>query len=337
MQILSNTHYDFIKWRWHAIILSALVILAGVGMVVQRGLPLGIDFSGGTIVVFKFEKPVGEDAVRKAIASVPGEKTVQQFGKPEDNSVLVRVPQSPGIEEGFNLEKDAKALNDAVKASNLGPYTEINREVVGPAIGEDLQRKGLWATLLSVLGITAYIALRFRLTFALGAIAATFHDILITLAFLVFFGYDITLNVIAALLTITGYSVNDTIVIFDRVRENMHTMRRDDLEKVVNHSVNQTLGRTLITAGTTFLSVLALFLFGGEVLHGFAFTMLVGIISGTYSTIFIAAAVAILMSKRSGGTPAGAAAIAAAAAGTTRPSTGARKTATRTTRKANAR
>jgi preprotein translocase subunit SecF len=206
--------------------------------------------------------------------------------------------------------------------------------VVGPAIGEDLQRKGLWATLLSLLGITAYIALRFRLTFALGAIAATFHDILITLAFLVFFGYDLSLNIIAALLTITGYSVNDTIVIFDRVRENMHTARRDDLEKIVNDSVNQTLGRTLITAGTTFLSVLALYLFGGEVLEGFAFTMLVGIVSGTYSTIFIAAAVAILMSKRSEGTPSGPAAAAAAASGTARPIA---KKANRATRKVDAR
>jgi preprotein translocase subunit SecF len=339
MQIFSNTHYDFIKWRWHAIALSAAVILAGAVMVVQRGLPLGIDFSGGTIVVFKFQNAVGEEAVRKAIAGVPGEKAVQQFGRPDEHSILVRLPQSAGVEEGFSLEKDAKALNDAVKAANLGAFQEISREVVGPAIGKDLQRKGLWATLLSILGITGYIALRFRLTFALGAIAATFHDILVTLAFLVFFGYDLSLNVIAALLTITGYSVNDTIVIFDRVRENMHTMRRDDLEKVVNESVNQTLGRTLITAGTTFLSVLALYLFGGEVLEGFAFTMLVGIISGTYSTIFIAAAVAILMSKRAAGTPAGAAAVTSAqATGTSRPSTGGgKKSATRTTRKVNAR
>jgi preprotein translocase subunit SecF len=337
MQILSKTNYDFIKWRWHALALSALVILAGVVMIFQRGIPLGIDFSGGTIVVYKFEKAVGEDAVRNAIQSVPGEKVVQQYGAAADNSVLIRVPQTAGVEEGFNLEKDAKALNDAVKASNLGPFTEINREVVGPAIGKDLQKKGLWATLLSVLGITAYIAFRFRLTFAVGAIAATFHDILVTLAFLVFFGYDLSLNVIAALLTITGYSVNDTIVIFDRVRENMHTMRRDDLEKVVNHSVNQTLGRTLITAGTTFLSVLALYLFGGEVLEGFAFTMLVGIISGTYSTVFIAAAVAIIMSKRGGGTPSGAAATAAAAAGIDRASSTGKRTATRTTRKVNVR
>jgi preprotein translocase subunit SecF len=303
MQIFSNNHYDFIKWRWHAIALSALVILAGAGMVVQRGLPLGIDFSGGTIVVFKFQNAIGEDAVRKAIASVPGEKAVQQYGKPEEHSVLVRLPQPPGVEEGFSLEKDAKALNDAVKAANLGPFQEISREVVGPAIGKDLQRKGLWATLLSVLGITAYIALRFRLTFAIGAIAATFHDILVTLAFLVFFGYDLSLNVIAALLTITGYSVNDTIVIFDRVRENQRLKRQEPLEQTVNRAVNQTLSRTVITAGATFLAVVALYLFGGEVLRPMAFTLLVGIVTGTYSTVFIAAAVAIIMSRR-GGPPA---------------------------------
>ena len=314
MQIFNNTHYDFIKWRWHALALSLAIIIAGIVMVVQRGLPLGIDFSGGTIVVYKFDKAVGEDAIRNAIASVPGEKVVQQYGQPEDHSYSIRLPLQQGTEEGFGLEAGAKALGDAIGKSDLGKVQELGREVVGPAIGEDLQKKGLWATLFSILGITAYIALRFRLTFALGAIAATFHDILVTLAFLVFFGYDLSLNVIAALLTITGYSVNDTIVIFDRVRENLHVMRRDDLEKVVNHSVNQTLGRTLITAGTTFLSVLALYLFGGEVLEGFAFTMLVGIVSGTYSTIFIAAAVAILMSKRAAARPVAATASTGAAA-----------------------
>ena len=136
-------------------------------------------------------------------------------------------------------------------------------------IGAQLQRKGIYATLSSILGITIYIAFRFRFSFALGAIAATFHDILVTIAFLAFFGYELSLNVVAALLTITGYSVNDTIVIFDRVRENFRFMRRDSLEHVVNTSVNQTLSRTIITAGTTFLAVLALYLFGGEVLRGF--------------------------------------------------------------------
>ncbi len=182
----------------------------------------------------------------------------------------------------------------------------ISKEVVGPVIGADLQRKGIYATLASIVGITVYIGLRFRFAFAIGAIAATLHDVLVTLAFLFFFGYDLSLNVVAAILTITGYSVNDTIVIFDRVRENLRTKRRDPLETVVNASVNQTLSRTVITAGTTFLAVLSLYLFGGEVLEGFAFTMLVGIISGTYSTIFIAAAIAILLSgKQAKGRPQG--------------------------------
>ena len=150
----------------------------------------------------------------------------------------------------------------------------------------------------SIIAITLYIAFRFRFSFAVGAIAATFHDIFVTLAFLMFFGYELSLNVVAAILTITGYSVNDTIVVFDRVRENLRSMRRDSLEQVVNTSVNQTLARTVITAGTTFLAVLSLYLFGGEVLRGFAFTMLVGIVSGTYSTVFIASAIAIILSQR---------------------------------------
>jgi preprotein translocase SecF subunit len=174
----------------------------------------------------------------------------------------------------------------------------ISQELVGPVIGADLQRTGIYATLASIVGITIYIGIRFRFAFAIGAIAATLHDVLVTVAFLTFFGYDLSLNIVAAILTITGYSVNDTIVIFDRVRENLRSKRRDSLESVVNLSVNQTLGRTIITAGTTFLAVLALYLFGGEVLEGFAFTMLVGIVSGTYSTVFIAAAIAILLSGR---------------------------------------
>ena len=174
----------------------------------------------------------------------------------------------------------------------------LSQEIVGPVIGRDLQLKGIYATLASIVGITVYIALRFRFAFAIGAIAATLHDVLVTMAFLAFFGYDLSLNIVAAMLTITGYSVNDTIVIFDRVRENLRTTRREPLEQVVNRSVNQTLSRTIITAGTTFLSVLALYLFGGEVLEGFAFTMLVGIISGTYSTVFIAAAIAIILSGK---------------------------------------
>ncbi len=162
-----------------------------------------------------------------------------------------------------------------------------------------MRRKGAYATLASLGGITGYIALRFRPSFAAGAIAATFHDILVTASFLSLSGYDLSLNVVAAMLTITGYSVNDTIVTFDRVRENLRTLPRASLDQAVNAAVNQTLGRTIITAGTTFLAVLALFCFGGDVLRGFAFTLLVGIVSGTYSTVFIAAALSVMLSRRS--------------------------------------
>lgn len=306
MALFENANYDFIKWRWHAIGLSATVIIAGLAYGFIKGVPLGIDFSGGTIIVAKFEKPVSDDQIRQAIqASVPGDHVIQSYGDASANEKLIRIPEVVA-EEGGDLDRNAKAVTDALTKANLGKFDVISKEVVGPVIGADLQRKGIYATLASIIGITIYIGLRFRFAFAIGAIAATLHDVLVTLAFLFFFGYDLSLNVVAAILTITGYSVNDTIVIFDRVRENMRRGRRENLEKVVNESVNQTLSRTIITAGTTFLAVLALFLFGGEVLHGFAFTMLVGIISGTYSTIFIAAAIAIILgNKQAKGRPQG--------------------------------
>src|SRR5687767_5642313 len=299
MALFQNANYDFIKWRWHALALSAIIIIAGFAYAFTRGVPLGIDFSGGTMIVVKFEQPVTDDQVRDAVvAAIPGENSIQTFGNPSDNQKQIRLPMPEGTEEGTSLEAGARAVVDALQKANLGKVEVINQELVGPVIGADLQRKGIYATLASIVGIALYIALRFRPAFAIGAIVATLHDILVTLAFLFFAGYDLSLNVVAALLTITGYSVNDTIVIFDRVRENLRTRRRDSLEAVVNQSVNQTLSRTVITAGTTFLAVLSLYLFGGEVLEGFAFTMLVGIISGTYSTIFIAASIAILVAGR---------------------------------------
>jgi len=300
MDIFHNTNYDFIRWRWHAIILSLIVILAGAGLMVTRGLPLGIDFSGGTSLVVRFSQDVTLDKVRDAIAPLGGEAVVQQFGDPSEHRVLVRLPQQEGVEEGTALEQGSQRAEAALKSAGLPSFEVDSREIVGPVIGADLQRRGIYAVLTSLAAITIYIGFRFRFSFAVGAIVATLHDVLVTLAFLMFFRYDISLNVVAAILTITGYSVNDTIVIFDRVRENLRSRRRDPLSQVVNQSVNQTLGRTIITAGTTFLSVLALYLFGGEALEGFAFTMLIGVISGTYSTVFIASAIAILLSQQKG-------------------------------------
>ena len=294
MNIFTNANYNFIRWRWHAIGLSLVVILAGFGLMAVQGLPLGIDFSGGTAIVVQ---GASEGDVRRALDSIPGEKVIQQYDEPSKGQVLIRLPQIEATEAEGGLERQSRMVEQALASAGL-KTTMISRELVGAVIGADLQRRGIYATLASIVAITLYIGVRFRFSFAVGAIAATFHDILVTLAFLVFFKYDLSLNVVAALLTITGYSVNDTIVIFDRVRENLRAKRREPLEQVVNTSVNQTLSRTIITAGTTFLSVLALYIFGGEALRGFAFTMLVGIVSGTYSTIFIASAIAIILSGK---------------------------------------
>jgi preprotein translocase subunit SecF len=296
MRIFVNTRYDFIRWRWHAAALSAAILIAGAAYIATRGLPLSIDFTGGTIVVLRFEKAVSEDDVRRVLGPLPGEKVVQRYGEAE-NEILIRLPQI-GAEEGAALEAGGKQAIDLVEKSSLGRFEIRSVESVGPVIGADLQRKGVYATLASLLGIMIYIALRFRFSFALGAIVATLHDVAFVLIFLAFAGYELSLNIVAAILTITGYSVNDTIVIFDRVRENLKTMRRESLYDIVNLSVNHTLARTVITSGTTLLSVVSLYLFGGEVLRGFAFAMIVGIIAGTYSTMYVASAIAIALSGR---------------------------------------
>ena len=293
MQILKNPNFNFVRWRWHAIAFSLVVILAGAFVVGTRGLPLGVEFAGGSIVIVKFDQMPPIDRVRDAVPHA----VVQPYGPAESRELMLRVAQT-GAESGGNLSQAAEAVVDALTKANLGKFEVVGTEIVGPVVGEQLKRQGVLATVLALAGILAYIALRFQLSFAVGAVVATLHDLFVCLAFLAFFRYDLTLNVIAGLLTITGYSVNDTIVIFDRVRENMRSMRRDNLPHIVNVAVNQTLSRTIITAGTTLLSVTALYLFGGEVLKGFAFTMLVGIISGTYSTVFIAAAIAIMLQGR---------------------------------------
>jgi len=207
--------------------------------------------------------------------------------------VMVRVPQV-GSETGTSLTAEAQKVEDALDKASLGKRTREGAEIVGATVGQELTRKGILATVLSLVGILFYLAFRFQFSFGVGAVVATIHDLLITLAFLAFFRYDMSLNVIAAILTMTGFSTNDTIVIFDRIRENLRSMRRDSMHHVINESINQTLTRTVITSGTALLTALALFFFGGEVLHGFAFTMVVGIITGTYSSVFIAAAIVSL-------------------------------------------
>jgi preprotein translocase subunit SecF len=296
MRIFDNPNFNFIKWRWQALGLSALIVVAGIITTIMRGgLPLGVDFTGGTVILLQFNQPVSEDAVRTALGSLSADAVVQRSGPVVGNQIMIRLPLGEG---DASLDASARAVEESLRAGGVGEFTTLQRDLVSPTIGSDLRGKALWATITALGGILAYIAFRFRFSFAVGAVVATFHDILVTLAFLTWFGYDLSLNVVAAILTIAGYSVNDTVVVFDRVRETQRLARKDGLEAVVNRAVNQTLSRTVITAGTTLLAVLALFLFGGEVLRGFAFTMIVGVIAGTYSTVFIASSVAIILSGR---------------------------------------
>jgi preprotein translocase subunit SecF len=291
MQIFKNPHIDYLRWKWPALAVSAALILVGMATIWTRGIPLGIEFAGGTAVVAAFEQDVPLDQVRAAInGAFGGENVVHVFGDPAQRQVMIRVPDV-GVEAGTALGEVVDKVTAALQGAGLPKFEVVYREAVGPAVGQELRRQGLWAAVLALGGILLYITLRYQFSFAIGAIIATVHDLLVTMSFLAFFQYDMTLNVIAALLTIAGYSSNDTIVIFDRVRENLRGMRRDNLKDVLNLSVNQTMSRTIITSGTALLSALALYVFGGDVLRGFAFTLIVGLITGTYSTIFIAVAV----------------------------------------------
>ena len=249
--------------------------------VLTRGVPLGIDFTGGTLVVVEFpQEEVTEERVRvlrfRDCLAMRSSSVRRPCRPPVHDSPAARVIGQRRLR--------GHGPTDRARVDGIRParFAFEKRELVSAVIGSDLQRRGVYAVAASLAAITFYIGIRFRASFAVGAITATLHDVLVTLACVSLAGYDLSLNVIAALLTIIGYSVNDTIVIFDRVRENAKRMPVEGLDAVVNLSVNQTLSRTVITAGTTFLSVVALYVFGGEALRGFAFTMLVGIVAGTY-------------------------------------------------------
>lgn len=295
MHIFKNSTFDFLRWRSYAMAFSAFVIIAGVTTMATKGIPLGVEFSGGTIVIVKFESPASEEQVRNAVQD---EQVVQRYGDRSANQMLIRLPQTQEVEQGTNLSRSSTEVIQAIQAAGLPKIVEFSTEIVGPTVGAELRQRAIYATVLSMLGITLWIAFRFRVSFALGSIAATVHDVLVTLSCLVFLNYEMSLNVIAAILTMVGYSMNDMIVIFDRVRENQRSRRRDPLETMINTSLNQTLARTVITSGTVFMAVLALFLFGGEVLKGFAFTMLVGTVATTYSGWFIAPSLAIMLSSK---------------------------------------
>ena len=306
MEILKNPSFDFLAKAKYFVALSIALILAGVGWIATGHLRYGVEFSGGTQLILHFQTTPDVDKVRDAAGkSSPGGAVVQIYGEPKDNKVLVRISQEAPESD---LDAPARAVREALASSyGQNPIVESSSEIVGPIVGAELRQKAILLTALGLLFQLIYIAARFKGgIWGAAATVAALHDVLVCLGFLAFFNFEITLNVIAALLTLVGYSVNDTIVIFDRVRENLLHRRKEPLGKILNDSMNQTLTRTIISNGTTFLAVLGLFLFGGEVLRGFGFTMVVGIIVGTYSTLFIAVPAVSWWYGRPGGTAAAA-------------------------------
>ena len=286
---------DVMRHRIPALWVSAAIVVGGLTLTMTRGLPLGLDFTGGAAVVVEFDGPVSEEDVRQAI---PGSEVVQRVGAASDRTLQIRVPQPAAATDGDGDDQaGVRFIETALNTSSLPTSRIVGTTTIGPTIGRDLQRKGAWAIGGALAGITAYLAVRFRPSFAAGAAVATAHDIVVSVAMLSLSGYDLDLNVVAALLTVAGYSVNDTIVTFDRVRERLRTMGRGAIDAAVNAAVTDTLGRTIITSGTTLLAVLTLYLFGGTALGGFSFTLLVGIIAGTWSTVFVAAPVATLAGR----------------------------------------
>jgi preprotein translocase subunit SecF len=294
MEILHNPHYDFLGKTRILMTLSLVLIVTGVVYIRAKGVRYGVEFSGGTQLILRFTTNPDATKVRQAAASVTEGPLVQAYDRPETHQMLVRIPDLSQNQEG-ELSGPAQAVLKALSTLYPeNPVKESSTEIVGPIVGGELRQKAILLTVMGLAGQLIYIAWRFRgVIWGSAATIAAFHDVLITVGLLAILRYEITLNVIAALLTLVGYSMNDTIVIFDRVRENLRQRRKDPLDKIINDSVNQTLSRTLISSGTTFLTVLGLFLFGGEVLRGFGFTMVVGIIVGTYSTIFIASPIVV--------------------------------------------
>jgi preprotein translocase subunit SecF len=290
MQIIKpDINIDFIGKRKLAMILSGVLILIGLASLVVNGGPnYGIDFVGGTLVQVKFTESTDAAKIKDSLASLDlGSVVVQSFGD-DPNEFLIRVPAT---------DKD-KNLSGKISSSLNMVYGEgmvdIRRmEMVGPQVGKDLRQKGILSIVYAMIGILIYISWRFELRFAIGAIIALVHDVLITLGAFSLTGREIDLPIIAAFLAIIGYSLNDTIIVYDRIRENYGKHKKKGFSEVVNRSINETLSRTILTSGTTLLVVLALFVFGGGVIHNFAFAMLVGILIGTYSSIFVASPVLI--------------------------------------------
>ena len=306
MRIVKDTNIDFMSRTFIAICISALLIVVGaVSLITNGGPKLSIDFKGGTLVAVNFTEPVDINKIRSSLSSVSidgqnfdfSKEEIKHFG--DESNVAIRIA---------SIENEPPRFANRVSESLASIYPDLlpseksdfilSIDKVGPKVGAELSSDAVLAILYALGFILIYISVRFEFKYAIGAIAALTHDVLITLGVFSILGYEISLAVIAAFLTIVGYSLNDTIVIFDRVRENVKSLKGSSMKSVINQSINDSLSRTIVTSLTTFLVVLILFLVGGEVIHTFSFAMIVGVVIGTYSSIFVASPIVIKMDKK---------------------------------------
>ncbi|HID38660.1 MAG TPA: protein translocase subunit SecF [Calditrichaeota bacterium] len=290
MQVLVGTKFQFIKSRKLGYIVSGtLILLSIISLIIHGGPKYNIDFTGGTLLHLKFEKPVKIDEIRKALSTEGfGKAEIKHFGSPNEVSIRAGIERT-AEELSITMEESIR------KALPENPFVVQRVEKVGPKIGHELIIQALWAIFWSMVLILIYVMWRFEFKFSIGAIVALMHDVTITIGIFSLMDIEISSPIIAAVLTIVGYSLNDTIVVYDRIRENLKGFKKvvPDLSGLVNKSINETLSRTIITSGTTFIVVLVLYFFGGEVLRTFAFALLIGIVVGTYSSIFIASPIVV--------------------------------------------
>ena len=311
LQILHDIKIDWLGNRLWFIGISVLLMLAGLASAIVRqatggqAFNLGVDFKGGTVVTAKFKQRPADEAIRSALVSKGVRDAVVQPVTDKPDTVLIKVPlEGEGqdgrarVREALNTFGTEAAPANELEADQNAAFKIIGTDAVGAIAGAQLRNKAIAVTLAALVGILVYIAFRFEWTYGAAAVIAVFHDVLVTLGFFSIFQFEVSLTVIAALLTLVGFSVNDTIVVFDRIRENRKIHRRDSLYKITNDAINQTLSRTIITSGLVFLSVLAMVLFGGEVLRGFSVALLIGVVFGTYSSIAIASPIMVWWEQR---------------------------------------
>jgi preprotein translocase subunit SecF len=299
MQLIPpNTNFDFVGRRHVLVGISLGLIALSILLVLVRGPKLGIDFAGGSLVHVRFAAVTETDAVRKALGSTLAAVDIQNVGR-EQTEFLIRLPLTGEESESVNTK-----VTTALAQSFGKDQVEILRvEAVGPRVGEALRQKAILAVVFATLMMGVYIWIRFEWRFGVGAAVALFHDVVLTTSALVLFGYEFDLTIVAALLTVVGFSVNDTVIVSDRIRENRSKDRRAPLAEIVNRSINQTLSRTILTTGTAVLVVSTLYLLGGAVIHGFAFALLVGFLVGTYSSIFIASPIVLFFEPKAAVSP----------------------------------